>query len=66
MGIGKRADRAAATGRGGDEATARYVREHFRRSVLRAGGEAGDLHRAEVVDVIAEEAGVLKRDASLG
>jgi len=55
-----------AAGLRGDEAVFGDVREDFGGGVCRAGAEAGDLHGEEVVDVIAEEAGAVKRDVELG
>ena len=65
-GVGEAADGAVAAGSWGDEAVFGDVGDDFGGGVSGAGAEAGDLHGEEVVDVVAEEAGVVERDVELG
>jgi len=41
------------------------VGEHLGGRVAWAGAESGDLHRGEIIDVVAEETGLFKRDFEL-
>jgi len=50
----------------GDEAVRCYVGEDFGGGVGWAGAEAGDFHGEEIVDVVAEEAGLGEGDVELG
>src|ERR1035437_6267718 len=64
-GVGEAADGAMAPRQRRDVPTLRNIREHLRSSVRGACAQTGDLHRGEIVDVVAEEARMFERHAEL-
>ncbi len=65
-GVGEAADGTLAAGLLRNEAVSGYMSEDFGSGVGGAGTETGDFHGEEVVDVVAEEAGLGQRDVELG
>src|SRR5258708_36769308 len=64
-GVGEGADSAMAAGQQGDVAMLCNVGEHLGGCVRCAGAKACDVHRGEIVDVVAEETGLFKGDIEL-